>query len=83
MGWSWQGAIGLCLRASGGALTDDDILAIRGTVFHQLLAALQLPPEQERDAKRAVDISPDLPLILRAMGVKRDVGRAIEAALIV
>ena len=61
--------------------TDDDVLAIRGTVFHQLLTALVLPDDRDRDHGRAVDISPDLPVILAAMKVQRSVVTAIETAI--
>ena len=60
--------------------TDDDA-GDQGTVFHQLITALVLPDDPDRDHGRAVDISPDLPVILAAMKVQRSVVTAIETAI--
>jgi hypothetical protein len=68
-------------RGGGHEPSDDDEHAVRGTVFHQLLVALLLPEDPTRDSDMAVDISPDLPVILAAMKVNKSIEAAIETAV--
>ena len=72
---------GVELLAESIVTSDDDEHAIRGTVFHQLLVALLLPEDPTRDSDMAVDISPDLPVILAAMKVNKSIEAAIETAV--